>query len=284
MLDTWSVNVPPLFRDLLDDLALVAGVATVDEVAAGAGNGARRAAADRAVGVVVVPAADLAALGARTRSLSPGRLPVALSVGAPEALRAAIATAEGIPAIRIDRVQVACPRTAAPAALLGLIDDALDGRRIPTYVELPSRRRADLLEELASSRFGALVRTGGPWTDSGRELPIAETLIWLVRACVPFVAESGDAVDVFSTSRRGVRSIGFLNLLLATDAAIDGAESDELVQVLSAGGDELVDAVACLDPRVRRRLGSITVPDVDRAARGLVSLGLLPREALVRTA
>lgn len=276
MLDTCPVSVPSLFRELLDDLALVAGAATVGDVV-------ERASRDPLVGALAVPAQDLEQLTVRTRSLPPGRLSIVLSA-TPTGLRDAVAAAEAIPAVRIDRIQVGHARHLSVATLLDCIEDALDGRRVPAYVELPVRPSAQLLEQLLPSRFGAVLRTGGPWSDEGRELPIAETLTLLANACVPFVVEMTDAVDVFSTSRRGVRSIGFLNLLLATDAAVDGADREELVQILRAGGSELVEAVEELDPRVRRRLGSIGVTDVDRAVRGLVEVGLLSSKALVRTA
>jgi hypothetical protein len=153
---------------------------------------------------------------------------------------------------------------------------------IDTYVELPYapgwQAAVQLVE--AEGLLGKIRIDGGQGGQLASAEQVADQLSVLIEGDLPFSAAGLDRAWPDDPSGLGARTYGFLNLLAAVDALIDGAEQHDAVNLLLAGNDDAI--VATVDSwdtathdRVRRRLRSIGCRQVPDLVDDLVAVGLL---------
>lgn len=181
------------------------------------------------VGPLVLPAAALDDLYPLLRGE-----PLDVSITAPngpcEAAKALGAAADLPVAVR--GLEVAVPQGMGPVEFFRVL-----GRvGVPVYVEIPrDERRPAFIAAVAARGHRAKFRTGGvkvhlyPSPDE-----LAAGIKAVVDARVPFKATAGLHHPVRNTDpETGFHQHGFLNLLLATDAALAGRPVPELAAVLA---------------------------------------------------
>lgn len=223
--------IPPMLAGLVDDAALFPPGDAPPERAVPAHHRHRRAWYAEMVGPFVVPAARLRELG----PLLADR-PLSLSVtfpDGPSGLADAVRTVYSVAGARLASVEVAVPASVPPAELVAALDDHLPGDALG-YVEIPRDGRAgELLDALAGGRYLAKFRTGGlvP-TAHPDERELAGSILAAVARELPFKCTAGLHHAVRHTDGE-LEQHGFLNVLLATEAALRGAGPDELAATLA---------------------------------------------------
>lgn len=157
--------------------------------------------------------------------------------------------------------------------------------QVAAFVELPRMYGwRDALSLVAARGYGAKLRTGGLFADAfPTEIEVAE----FVRACVaegaPFKCTAGLHRAVrHRDDRTGFEHHGFVNILLATHAAANGASVDELAEILAAHDPtELVERVADLDAEAaavaRQHFVGFGTCSVDEPIDDLTGLGLIEK-------
>jgi hypothetical protein len=263
------------------------------------------------VGPLVVGQADLPALAELTGDLPAASLALTVTVPSPDAVALVLKRTRSIPAVRLVALEVAVPDGLGAEAVVPALDAALDraldgahrgvGRRNSrldeetssskrefhrpagetpaVYVELPrDPRRDDLLAALATTPYLAKLRTGGVRADlHPDEVELAGAIVAAVRAAVPFKATAGLHHAIRNTDPvTGFEQHGFLNLLVATDAAIAGADRDEVAAWLAERDERrLADRVAATSPATRQAFRSFGTCSIDEPVAELAALGLL---------
>ncbi|MFD0684224.1 hypothetical protein [Actinomadura fibrosa] len=242
----------------------------------------RRARYAPLVGPLVLPAPALDELAPL---LADGKVDLAVTApGGPAQVADALAAAAGLP-VDVRALEVAVPAETAPAEFFRALDRARAGREdVPVYVEVPrDERRPAVIAALASAGHRAKFRTGGVTADlypSPGELAAAVKAA--VDAGVPFKATAGLHHPVRATDpETGVDQHGFLNLLLATDAALDGRPAADLAALLADRDAPAVAArVAALPASrvaaARARFQSFGTCSITDPLTELADLGLLP--------
>jgi hypothetical protein len=134
------------------------------------------------------------------------------------------------------------------------------------------------LDVVAEAGYAAKLRTGGLTADM---FPTSEQVASFVTACldreVPFKCTAGLHNAVRHSSAEGFEQHGFLNVLLATRASLDGAGPAEVAGVLEDRSAADVSARAReLDAGVRRWFRSFGSCSIDEPVRELTTLGLMP--------
>jgi hypothetical protein len=269
-----SIDAPPLFAGLCDDAAVFppGSMSLVDAVPAHL----RHEVSAHAflVGPFVLAAEDLPELARLVRGREPGSFRLSLTVPLPQ-LPTAVAGVDEISALRLEARAV----SHAADDVVRALQRALADRTVPVCVELPrDGRRAAVVEALAGSSFMAKLRTGGVraglYPD---EKELAAAIALLTTAGVPFKATAGLHHALRNTDPgTGFEQHGFLNLLLATAAALDGADEAELVGLLSdrdAAG--VIERVRTLSSTVRGAFRSFGTCSVTEPVEELIGLGLL---------
>ncbi|MBA9005035.1 MULTISPECIES: hypothetical protein [Thermomonospora] len=231
------------------------------------------------VGPLVLPAAALA---------EPAGLPaldvvITLPEG-PGHLLPALARAAALP-VRVRAVEVAVPAGMTPGRLFTELERACKAAGdLPVFVEIPrDARRHALIAACQGPRFRAKFRTGGLTAEMHPgEAELAETIFAAVRAGVPFKATAGLHHAVRNTDPdTGFEQHGFLNLLAAVDAALDGADERALAAVLAErDGAALADRITAAGPerarRARSRFLSFGTCSIAEPVSELADLGLVP--------
>jgi hypothetical protein len=210
------------------------------------------------------PAFDLVV----TLPAGPGQLPGAASAAA------------GLP-VGLAGVEVAVPPGLTTAELLTALDRAAPAG-VPVFVEVPrDERRPEIIAALPATPYRAKFRTGGVKAElHPDEAELAAAIKAVVDAGVPFKATAGLHHAVRNTDPdTGFEQHGFLNILLAVDAALGGAGEEELAAILARrDGTAVAAGITDLDgsraEAVRARFlsfgtCSITDPLTDLAALGL---------------
>ena len=158
-------------------------------------------------------------------------------------------------------------------------------QQVSAFVELPRMYGwRDALSLVAARGYGAKLRTGGMVADAfPTEIEVAE----FVRACVaegaPFKCTAGLHHAVRQRDdRTGFEHQGFLNILLATHAAADGASVDELTAILAEHDPaSLVEQIGSLDAAavatVRQHFVGFGTCSVDEPIDDLSGLGLIEK-------
>jgi hypothetical protein len=236
------------------------------------------------IGPLVVPDHRLAEVG---RAVEPASQPLAVSVvntgGAGGLLSLARRDVEGVNVVAAESALRDLDDLAGNAARVASAAADLD-EAVRVFVEIPYApgwERA-VAEVEAASLFGK-IRTGSP---DNFETPtydqLAHQLSVLVEADLPFKATAGlhHAWRTDDGDPGRPRQHGFLNLLAAVEALIEGAGKTDAVDVLArAERDEVVNHISTWDDttaaKVRRRLVSFGCCGVLDPINDLVALGLV---------
>jgi hypothetical protein len=197
-----------------------------------------------------------------------------------EGVPAAVGAVRGAPALRLAAVDVPAARADDE---IGEVVAAFD-RHLPEsaagYVEVPVTRPD--LEALRASRYGVKLRTGGTAAaafPSEGELALALHRVvgaGLTLKCTAGLHHAVRHLDLAT----GFEHHGFLNVLLAVDAARRGAAPDDLAAVLAERDqDELAGRTARLTAAevgaIRRTFACFGTCSVSEPVEDLTALGLL---------
>lgn len=244
------------------------------------------------VGPFVVAAPALPSLGDLVEDLPPRSFAVSVTVQGPGAVRASLEAAARIPALDVRAVEVGVPAGVVAAedvvptldlAVRGDLGRTADGSRVTVFVELPrDERRGALIGELAGTAHLAKLRTGGVRADLHPDAAeLGSAIVALVRAGVPFKATAGLHHAVRNTdAATGFEQHGFVNVLVAVAASLEGADSAEASVVLAdRDGAGLAASLTALPvgqaEQVRSVFRSIGTCSIDQPVSDLASLGLV---------
>jgi hypothetical protein len=277
-----ALDVPPLLRGVCDDAAIFPPGNLALDRAVAAHEEHRAAGHAGLVGAFVVDAGRLPQLAELVAGWPGGSLDVALTVSDPAAVARVLEVAEGIAAVRLAGVEVAVPAGLAADAVVPAVEAALAGRGIPVFVELPrDERRPHLLRALAGTGLLAKLRTGGVRAElhPGEE-ELARALVATTRAGIPVKATAGLHHALRNTDpRTGFEQHGFLNVLAAVDAALSGADVDDVAHLLAERTPGVVTgrirAAAGRTARVREQFRSFGTCSIAEPRNELVALDLL---------
>jgi hypothetical protein len=283
---TSDPSVHPLLESLVDTAGVFppAGLSTAEALAlhVAAVNGPQ----GDLVGRMLFPASRLAELvTAAQASLEPDQdvcVALVCDTGV-TGLPAALAALEAEPRLVLTAVEAAIPGDPADAATgaAALIEALPD---VEGYVEVP--RQADwgaVLPVLADSAYGAKLRTGGTTADA---FPSDAEVARFIEACVveelPFKCTAGLHHAVRHTdAETGFEHHGFLNILLATQAATNGLALERVERIVAdrdaASLARRVREMDVTDAVVARSFfAAFGSCSVDEPVHDLVELGLLP--------
>lgn len=248
-----------IFAALLDDTAAASGrVGLSTSVASYEQH--RESPYGSVVRALRVRVEDLARLSARgDPRVEP--LPISLAVPADTDLEPVIAQVEAIRGVRLEGVSIAA-RTGA--SLVSVIDGVR--RALPSRVALAARVAGEVRARCEDC------------PSDGCPSELAAGLVTLIGAGVPVEVVGVDRAITDPAAMPATERAGVLNVLLAADAALDGAGITEVQQLLVTGQGAVVDAVRLLEPTVRRFLRAIGTPSLDDVVADLADLGLVERE------
>ncbi|WP_084727787.1 hypothetical protein [Rhodococcoides yunnanense] len=260
--------IPALFRGLCDDAALFPpGNAPLD-AAVPQHIGYRDTAYADLVGPLVFPIP-------RVRELVdvPGSIDLSLTApSGPGTVAAGLAAARAIPGVVVVAVEIAVPEGTSLDEL-GFID-----RDIEIYVEIPRDTRRDEIFDVVDERgYRAKFRTGGVTADLyPDEAELASLIHEATRREIAFKATAGLHHAIRNTgSDNGFEQHGFLNVLLAAQAAESGARKTELEAILAIRDPEVVAAhVASIE--TARAFLSFGTCSIREPLDDLIGLGLIP--------
>jgi hypothetical protein len=225
----------------------------------------------------------------RAGSVEGGPLRLALTFpGGPARIAEALEATAALP-VSLEALEVAVPEGMEPGELLAALDTGLSQAVIPeaarpeVFVEIPRDARRDpLLAALAGTRYRAKFRTGGVRADLyPDEAELAEAVLAAAGAGVPFKATAGLHHALRNTDpETGFEQHGFLNLLLATDAAARGAEAKTVRDLLAERDGAVVAALVrelgeARAAAARARFTSFGTCSVTDPLTELAGLGLL---------
>lgn len=204
-------------------------------------------------------------------------LDVALTGTGSGGLRAAL---QPVPSVRLTAVEL----VPDGEDLVALFDDQLPPE-VTGYVEVPRGPDRDaVLDALAGTRYRAKFRTGGlvPRAHPS-EAELAALILAATGRGVPFKCTAGlhHAVRLTAPSDEGdLEQHGFLNVLLATAAALDGASAPDLAALLAERDAGTVAArVRAMGEagvvRARERFVSFGTCSIDDPVRDLTDLKLI---------
>lgn len=271
----------PLLAALVDDAAVFPpGNAPMPD-AVRAHRRHREASYARLVGRFLCPASRLAEL--RAQLVSGERLRFGLIVDTGLAgLSAAVAEAQAEDRLVLEAVEIPLrPTTDRPGELAGCAREtaaALPG--CLAYVEIPRAAGwQDALDVLTSYQRGAKLRTGGT---SAEMFPTVAEVAAFITACaeraLPFKCTAGLHHAVrHRDSQTGFEHHGFVNILLATHAALTGGDVAAVLDERS--GNVLAEAARCIAPadayRARALFAGYGSCDIAEPVADLTELGLL---------
>jgi hypothetical protein len=233
-------TVPALYRHLVDDAAMFppGNLPLTEAVTA---HRAHRAApyADL-VGTFICTDEDLPKIAAAAGD-QPLRISVVITGGA-GGIEPAVRWAERSPGLELTGVEVRLRDEGDLARnalrVVRAAEDCLDDQAV--YVETGLDGAWEhALGAIAEAGYAAKLRTGGL---DAHLFPSAEQVATFITRCldveVPFKCTAGLHNAIRHTDpATGFEHHGFLNVLLATRASLDGASHDELVQLLSWDND-----------------------------------------------
>ncbi len=291
-------EVPPLLRRLVDDAALFPPARLPLAQALPAHVAHRQAPYADIVGPFLCPDDGLPALGealaARSSSAEPLRVAVVVTGGA-GAIGPALTWAARTDGMRLAGVEVALrdePPLARNVSRIALaVDHAGVADDVPVSIEVPRTESGagggagdhewqDALDAIAAAGHQAKFRTGGITSDAfPTERELAEFVVACLDREVAFKCTAGLHHAVRNTSPEGFEQHGFLNIVLATRAALDGGSPGDIEAVLAErdprrvadGVRALGDDAAASARRWFRSFGSCSVsePVEDMAALGV---------------
>ena len=286
--------VPPLFAGFCDDAALFPpGNAPVAD-AVPAHRNHRAAWYAPLVGPFLVGAERIAEVGTAAEETGGAGLPLDVTLvvrSGPSGLAAALEETAKWPGLHLVGVELGPDADGSPAEAAArgcaALDRELPGQHVHGAVEL--RREAGgaglplALDVLAASPYRAKYRTGGL---EPQAFPSAEELAAFVTGCasreLAFKCTAGLHHAVrYVDPVTGFMHHGFLNILLATHFAVQGADALAVAEVLADHGAEGLAAVAAdlTDEQVERTRRAFTAYgtcSVLKPLEDLTDLGLLP--------
>ena len=274
-----------LFHGLVDDAGLFPPERLpMDEAV-------RRHRADETTGNPVLtqrflcPVSALEELRSRLRPDERWRIGLIVDVG-PDELTAALRTVDADERLTLGTIELRLPGADDPRSAVGQVTALASATpsRAAVHVELSPAVGGweDALDAVADAGLSAKVRCGGleaaafPSPDQ-----LASFLIAAVRRGVAFKATAGLHHAVrYRDAGTGFAHHGFLNLLLAVCAAVDGADVDEVAEVLLVDdGVALAERARGVTPRIAasarslfRAYGSCSTSE---PVEDLTALGLL---------
>jgi hypothetical protein len=158
------------------------------------------------------------------------------------------------------------------------------GEEVPVHVELPvadpSYGWLAAADEVAAAELRLKFRTGGPDADAFPSSPaLAAVLDAALDRETPFKCTAGLHHAVRHTSSEGFEQHGFVNVLLATRRAFDGAGRDDVVATLEQRDAAVLvaDARAADLAGARRWFTSFGSCSVAEPRDDLITLGLAPQ-------
>jgi hypothetical protein len=270
--------IPELFCGLCDDAALFPpGNAALGDAVQAHVAFAEAPYADM-VGPFIIPAKGLDSLAEHTRACRE-MVQIAVTASVP-AIQRTLAAVDGMTGVRLAALDVVLGEQMAAGQVVPTIRNALAGREVTVYVEVPrDGRRNAVVRELAAGALPAKLRTGGIRADLyPDEHELAGSLVALAAAGVPFKATAGLHHAIRNTDpQTRFEQHGFLNLLVAAHAASEGAPADTVAHILAERDPAIVTAqVDKLDAEVRTALRSFGTCSISEPLGELTELGLLP--------
>jgi hypothetical protein len=290
-------SVPAFLRALVDDTAVLPPASVPLDEALRDHAAHRASSCADLVGAFVVPDSHLPRLAEQPAHTGPpGRLPVAVVVtGGAGALAPAVQWATRSNHLELVAVEVAVRESdagdlAPNARRIVAAVDALTAagtldEDVAVYVEpprlygaRPSASWLTALDEVAAADHRLNLRTGGPDADA---FPSSEELAVCIGAALdrelPFTCTGGLQHAVRHRDDTGLERHGFLNMLLATRASLDGAEPADVAAVLEER--DAARLTGTVDPAAlasaRRWFTSFGSDGVSDPVRDLTALGLL---------
>lgn len=230
------------------------------------------------VGSFVLAANELDQLTPLLADHEPGSFRLSLTAPLPQ-IGAALAAVDELAAVRMEALEVALSEdTVAPEVVPALLR-ALGNRQLPVFVELPRDvRRPEIIAALSGTGFMAKLRTGGVRADLyPDEKELADAVAALTAAGVAFKATAGLHHALRNTDPvTGFEQHGFLNLLVATGAALDGVDEAQLAILLAdRDGTSVTDRARVLAPEARNAFRSFGTCSITEPVEELAGLGLL---------
>lgn len=237
-------------------------------------------------GPFVCPDAKLAELGAAMTATGIAELDLALVLpGGAASLDAAVDAVFADPRLRLRAVELPAGPAAAAAGPTDVIA-ALDQTPLAgaaAFVELTAAQlTGTAARSLADHRYLAKLRTGGASADAfPDEQTLAPCLSMLAAERLPFKCTAGLHHAVrHRAADTGFEHHGFLNVLLATGAALDGAGTDQIAAELADTDAVAVTArISQLDAdaagSIRQLFTSFGTCSTDEPVTDLVTLGLI---------
>jgi hypothetical protein len=211
--------------------------------------------------------------------------PLDMAVTASRNLPGVLAAAE-LDGVRVVAVELAPAKEFDAESLVATFDSALPDD-VLGYLEVPRGPRLEtVLDGLAGTRYRAKFRTGGTVSAAHpSEAELAATLLAAVSRGIRFKCTAGLHHAVRHTDG-DLEQHGFLNVLLATDAALAGAGAGELTALLGERSpDTVASLVAKLGPdriaAAREWFLSFGTCSIDDPLAELIALGLLAAPAEV---
>lgn len=277
----------PLLEGLCDDAALFPpGNAPLP---AAVPAHARHGAAQHAplVGAFVFPAGRLDELAEfLAEQPYPGELILSLTApGGTATVRPALDKVAALDAVSVAALEIAVPADQTVDELFTALDGiAAAAPGVDIFVEVPrDERRPEILARLVGTAYAAKFRTGGIVAEAyPDEAELAAAITTVVTTGVPFKATAGLHHAVRNTDpETGFEQHGFVNLLAAVAAVLDGADTDTVVSVLAERDGAALTArlEALSDDRaaeVRRRFLSYGTCSIADPLGDLLDLGLVP--------
>jgi hypothetical protein len=281
-----DVSIPSLFRGLVDDAAIFPpGLAPLPEAVMAHADHLGAEHRDL-VGPFVVDSVRLLELvGLATPALFPTGMRVSVVVPSPREIPSTARTVTEAATLVLTGLEVKLDHDRPAADQIREIAATRHGAVI--YVEVPrpgDPEWSDVVEALAQTGLRLKFRTGG--TEAAAFPSDAELATWVhdaVARSVPFKCTAGLHHAVRHTgATTGFEHHGYLNILLATARAVDGAGPDEIESVMALrDGRTLADEVArCSGPVMDAARGAFTSYgscSVLEPLEDLVRLDMLPR-------
>lgn len=281
-----QVTISPLLTGLCDDAALFPPGNAPMDIAVPAHLAHERSDHAALVGPFVFPAPRLGELPAIVAAQD-GVLELSLTVPAgTDAVPAALEQLRAIDAVTLVAMEIGVPEGQTPDELftaLGEIASATPGVEI--FVEVPrDDRRPAILAGLAGTPYSAKFRTGGiVATAYPDEAELAAAIHTVATSGVRFKATAGLHHAIRNTDPdTGFEQHGFLNVMLATHRAADGASVEEIAATLAdRDGTSLAGALAGLSAEavdaLRANFRSFGTCSISDPLTELVGLGLVPQ-------
>jgi hypothetical protein len=275
-----------LLRGLFDDASLFPP-ASLEMPAAMAGYARHHGAwYQEMAGPFVCPETRLGELRISLTTANVAEIDLSLVVtGGAGAVGGAVDSVAADPRLRLRAVEVPVRRDADPLPGASEVADALDRTLLAGaagYIEVPVvALGGDVVDSLAARGYRPKLRTGGITAAAFPDERTLAAALWAVtdqRVAFKCTAGLHHAVR-HAANDTGFEHHGFLNVLLAVAAALEGAEPDDVAAVLGEHDAELVAAqVSGLGPgeavMVRNLFTSLGTCSTDEPVADLAALGL----------